>query len=80
MFIYLSELCHFRYGDVPWRHHAKAEPAALSPFLRARIAGHIFLYLVETVSPSIFGAIKTKNPQKNPPFFSTEFSLSQFTS
>ena len=51
MFISLSELSNFRYGDVPWRHHAKAEPAALFPFLRARIAGHVFLCLMETVSP-----------------------------
>ena len=49
LYVCVTELIQYRYQDVPWRYHVLKEGAAVDPFLRARVAGHIFLVLMELV-------------------------------
>ena len=47
LFVSLADLMHFRYADIPWRFWGCKDESARIPFLRARISGHIFHWLME---------------------------------
>eukprot|EP01063_Lacrimia_lanifica_P041975 TRINITY_DN9933_c0_g1_i1.p1 TRINITY_DN9933_c0_g1~~TRINITY_DN9933_c0_g1_i1.p1 ORF type:complete len:684 (+),score=2.85 TRINITY_DN9933_c0_g1_i1:164-2053(+) len=47
----LSELSHFRFSNGPWSYWALKETDALMPFLRARVAAHIFIMCLGRAAP-----------------------------
>ena len=54
LFYSLSELCHFRCANIPWRYWHKGEQEQCLPlFIRARVAAHMFEWCMEKLKEGI---------------------------